>query len=129
MLILSSLSSLWWHMKCIDIWCLFFIKKCHKIYGPPLCHLGQWLIFYWPKFFFQALISGTVNAVCLEEKQTNTNFLSFYFDLKRDQIHDLPHFRRGTNHNTTVVVQFLVLNHFICHHKELKELKISILNY
>jgi hypothetical protein len=26
-----------------DIWCLFFIKKCHKIYGPPLCHLGQWL--------------------------------------------------------------------------------------
>jgi hypothetical protein len=19
----------------------FFIKKCHKIFGPPLCHLGQ----------------------------------------------------------------------------------------
>ena len=27
----------------------FFIKKCHNIFGPPLCHLGQWLIFYWPR--------------------------------------------------------------------------------
>ena len=25
----------------IDIRCLFFIKKCHKICGPPLCHLCQ----------------------------------------------------------------------------------------
>ena len=27
----------------------FFIKEYHKLFGPPLCHLGQWLIFYWPK--------------------------------------------------------------------------------
>jgi hypothetical protein len=27
----------------------FFKKKCHKMIGPPLCHLDQWLIFYWPK--------------------------------------------------------------------------------
>ena len=27
----------------------FFIKKCHNIFGPPLCHLGQWLMFYWPR--------------------------------------------------------------------------------
>ena len=34
----------------------FFHKtKCYKMLGPPLCHLDQWLIFYWPKFFF----SGT----------------------------------------------------------------------
>ena len=45
----------------------FHKKKCHKIYGPPLCHLGQWLIFYWPKKKFRAslwlfLISGTVTS-------------------------------------------------------------------
>ena len=22
------------------------------MFGPPLCHLDQWLIFYWPKNFF-----------------------------------------------------------------------------
>ena len=49
----------------IDIWCLVFKKKCHKMIVPSLCHLDQWLIFYWPKFFFRAsqrlaLISGTV---------------------------------------------------------------------
>ena len=55
-----------WPENCLyfDIWCLFFIKKCHKIYGPPLCHLGQWLIFYWPKKKIwgqpkAGLISGT----------------------------------------------------------------------
>ena len=38
----------------------FFIKKCHKIFGPTLCHLGQRLIFYWPKKKFRlALISDT----------------------------------------------------------------------
>jgi hypothetical protein len=42
----------------------FSLKKCRKIFGPPLCHLGQWLIFYWPQKFFSgqpmaALISGT----------------------------------------------------------------------
>ena len=36
----------------------FFIKKCHKIYGPPLCHLGQWLIFYWPKKEFSGQPKG-----------------------------------------------------------------------
>ena len=30
-----------WKLFIIDIWCLFFIKKCHKIFGPPLYHLGQ----------------------------------------------------------------------------------------
>jgi hypothetical protein len=35
----------------IDIWCLFFIKMS-QIFGPPLCHLDQWLIFYWPKNIF-----------------------------------------------------------------------------
>ena len=27
----------------------FFVSLCHKMIGPPLCHLDQWLIFYWPK--------------------------------------------------------------------------------
>ena len=36
----------------------FHKKKCHKMFGPPLCHLDQWLIFYWPNFFFQALLIG-----------------------------------------------------------------------
>ena len=27
----------------------FHKKKCHKMFGPPLSHLDQWLIFYWPK--------------------------------------------------------------------------------
>ena len=27
----------------------FHKKKCQKMFGPPLCHLDQWLIFYWPK--------------------------------------------------------------------------------
>ena len=34
------------------------------MFGPPLCHLDQWQIFYWPKKNFlgqlkMALISGT----------------------------------------------------------------------
>jgi hypothetical protein len=27
------------NLKTVYIW----EKKCHKMYGPPLCHLGQWL--------------------------------------------------------------------------------------
>ena len=31
----------------------FHKKKCHKMFGSPLCHLDQWLlIFYWPKIIF-----------------------------------------------------------------------------
>jgi hypothetical protein len=33
-------------------------KKCHKMFGPPLCHLDQWLIFYWPKNFFFRPVKG-----------------------------------------------------------------------
>ena len=48
----------------IDIWCLFFKKKCHKMIGPPFCHLDQWLIFI-PASQRLALISGTGTACSL----------------------------------------------------------------
>ena len=35
----------------------FHKKKCHKMFGPPLCHLDQVLIFYWPKKNFWASFS------------------------------------------------------------------------
>jgi hypothetical protein len=48
---------IYWYMMSF-----FHKKKCHKMFGPPLCHLDQWLIFYWPKKnlgwpSFQALLA------------------------------------------------------------------------
>jgi hypothetical protein len=36
---------IYWYMYLMSF---FHKKKCHKMFGPPLCHLDQWLIFYWP---------------------------------------------------------------------------------
>ena len=49
--------------------------------GPPLCHLGQWLIFYWPKNFGAsqrlALISGTVLVMVLLSNNVCSLIYSF----------------------------------------------------
>ena len=49
--------------------------------GPPLCHLGQWLIFYWPKNFrashWLAPISGTVLAMVLLSNNVCSLIYSF----------------------------------------------------
>ena len=57
--------------KLFIYWYLISLKKCHKMFGPPLCHLDQWRKFFTgPKFFFRAshwlaLIWGTLYTVCI----------------------------------------------------------------